>query len=104
MNNSTVLAAARPNEQYIYSSNFAGVTLEARRVNDQVRFYEMNNGHEHSLSEEIVKHMFKPNYPIKEQPFRVNENMEFWAVLNRRQKRFQDVVEQHISKRQRTNV
>lgn len=39
---------------------------------------------ERRISEAAVKNMFRPGYSIKDQPFLIRENQDFYAILNRR--------------------
>lgn len=95
MENSTVLAVAHPNEGYLYYNNFRGVTLEARQVGNQVHYYEINNGTEYALTRDTVCHMFKPGYPITDQPFLVKPNKTFYAILYHQRAEFR---EQHFTR------
>lgn len=79
-----ILATAYPNRRYMYCANFKGVTLEARRAGNQVRFYELLNGVTRKcLTRDTVKSLFRPGSPIDSQPFHKKGNEQFYALLKR---------------------
>ena len=79
-----ILAIAKPNAGYRWYSNLENVTIEARLVNNEIRYYEMENGTQKELTEKAVKNIFRPGYSRKDQPFLVERNRDFYAVLNRK--------------------
>jgi len=85
-----LLATARPNKKYRWHNNINFV-IQAR-INNKIRYYEVGDGYEHCLSEELVKLLF-PNGMIKDRPFLAKENKEFYAVLNRRKNRYKETYE-----------
>jgi hypothetical protein len=92
---SRLLATATPSMQYRwYKHNFRDVTLEARLVNNKVIFYEVNGTSQRCISERIVHALFPIGTLVKNQPFRKEENRDFYAVLNRHRKRYQEKFNQ----------
>jgi len=90
-----ILAKAYPNPLYINHNNLKDVVLEARLVNDQVRFYETHpetTNKEICLSEKVVRSLFPLGKSKTDQPFLKHINKEFWAVLYRRRKRHNEQV------------
>lgn len=78
-----LLAKAKPNTRYVWYRNFVTVHLEARLMNNKIFYYEIWDGKERRISEESVRNMFRTGSSIKDQPFLVRENRDFYAVLNR---------------------
>jgi len=78
-----ILAIAKPNAGYRWYRNFENVVLEARLVNNKIKYYEIWDGEQKELSEKAVKNMFRPGYSLNDQPFLLKGNREFYAVLNR---------------------
>jgi hypothetical protein len=90
------LAKARPNLKYRWYRCFEFVTLEARSTETgKISFYEINKGIgiEKRISEEIVLSMFRSDCCIADRPFLVKENEDFYAILKRNLKQFQDQVQ-----------
>lgn len=87
-----VLATAKPSLQYEHCYNFSKVTLEARLVNNRIHYYEINKrtAAVHLLAEDLVKALFPLDCPIKERPFLIKENRDFWVVLNRNRTKYQE--------------
>jgi hypothetical protein len=91
-----LLATATPNPAYEYRQNFVGVTMEARLMGTQVRFFELNNGDVFPLTHETVGHMFKPDHLIVDQPYLIKDNRAFYDVLCHPQNYHQIKKEFHI--------
>jgi hypothetical protein len=87
-----VLATAKPNFHYEHIANLRNITLEARLVGSRVMYYEvrLDNGREHCLRQETVHEFFQPGRRITDQPFLVQSNRDFYAVLNRHLQRNQE--------------
>jgi hypothetical protein len=76
------------------------IVLEARLTEEEkISFYELtitirpSGGkkiEERRITEEVVGHMFRPDHSIKDQPFLVQENREFYAILRRNLKDYQE--------------
>jgi len=82
-----ILATAKPNQKYRWHKNIDFV-IQAR-INNKIRYYEVADGRENCISEELVKLLF-PNGMIKDRPFLAKENPDFYVVLNRNKKRYKD--------------
>ena len=89
-----VLATAKANKLYRWWRNLAGITLEARIINNKIVFYECSIGREHCLTEDIVKSLFCLDRHIKEQPFLMKENKDFYVVLNKHRARYVERYQQ----------
>jgi hypothetical protein len=85
-----ILAIAKPNKVYLWHRNYINIVIEARLIKNQVQYYEKNihTCKEIKLSEELVKELFLPGTAIKDQPFLIKENLDFYIVLHRTKKRF----------------
>jgi hypothetical protein len=84
------LAIAVPNKKYRWYKNLASVTIEARLVNNEVRYFEFDAGKEKRISVEEVEAKFLVDHPIKKQPFLVQKNRDFYAILNRHRAKYQE--------------
>lgn len=78
-----LLATAKPNKRYVWYRNLISVKLEAYLCNNKVIYYEIWNSKERRISEAAVKNMFRPGYSIKDRPFLIRKNQDFYAILNR---------------------
>lgn len=87
-----ILATAIGNKKYRWHRNI-NFTIQARLVNNQVRYYEITDNYESCLSEQLVKSLF-PNGMIKDRPFLVKENQDFYAVLNRHKNHYKAIYEE----------
>lgn len=94
------IARAFPNPRYEHYNNLKNITLEARLVNDRIMFYEVNGEKErqYCLSTDTVRDLFAPDKRfLKERPFLERKpNEDFWAVLNRHRRRYQQRTNQLI--------
>jgi hypothetical protein len=88
------LAIAKPNKRYRWYSSLRQVTLEARLCNNKVHYYELCNGTVNRISEELVRSMFPTGCLIKERPFLVRENHDFYVVLNRHRVNYKPLYKQ----------
>lgn len=91
-----VLAIATPNPLYQHSNNFNNITIEARLENNKIHYKEVDNQRKISftLSEECVKSLFLIGEATTHQPFLLRGNRDFYAVLNRRRRKFQERYQQ----------
>jgi len=99
-----LLAIAKPNEMYRWSQNFAKVHLQARWTGSRVQFYEIWDGEEHALAEEIVKALFPVDVSLKERPFLTKSNETFYAVLYRHRQGNQPIFKKLINNGTKTNT
>ena len=75
------IATAKPNEKYVHYINLKRITIEAWRINNQIRFYEISNNYKRSLNQQLVKSLFPVGKRTTDQPFRKKENLLFYNVL-----------------------
>jgi len=95
-NNSTkkltnvILATARPSRRYRNYMSIADLILQAQLVNGRVIYYETHLNKEWTVQvkEETVKAMFPVGKSLRDQPFRGQENRDFYTVLNRHRNRY----------------
>lgn len=87
-----LLATAKPNKRYRWHKNIDFIILQAR-MKHKIRYYEIANGRENCISENLVKLLF-PNGMIKDRPFLAKENKDFYAILNRNRKQYQETSDQ----------
>lgn len=86
-----ILATAKPSRQYRWYKSISDFVIQARLTNSQVRYYEVSDWrNEKCLQEELVKALF-PLGLIKDRPFLVKENQNFYAVLHRRKKQYKEI-------------
>lgn len=87
-----VLAVAHPNPIYQHSNNFLNITIEAQLENNRIHFKEIDHRRKTSflLSEERVKSLFPIGEAASHQPFLLRNNRDFYAVLNRHRRKFQE--------------
>lgn len=81
-----VLAQAYPNRKYLGITSIRDLVMEAQLVNNRVKFVEKHSTNPNwvvPLREELVKEMFPFEVPDYDKPFLPEENIDFWAVLNR---------------------
>lgn len=83
-----ILATAKPNKKYRWREN-VNFTIEARHINNQVRYYAIHVKFKRCLTEKIVRLLF-PERLVKNCPFLSSENQDFYTVLNRNKKKFKD--------------
>jgi hypothetical protein len=99
-----VLAIAHPNPLYQHSNNFNHITIEARLENNKIHYKEIDNRRKISftLSEECVKSLFLIGEATSHQPFLLRGNRDFYAILNRQRKKFQERYQQLKNKQNDT--
>ena len=93
-----ILTTARPNQRYHWYLNFASITLEARLINNNIIYYEIDAGQERRIAEDIVKQLFPAGCSISDQPFLIRENKDFYTVLYRHRKHYQERFQKIKSK------
>ncbi len=84
------LATALPSTRYIWYKSLEQCKLEARLINNQIRFYEIYYDQEKCISEALVKSLFPIGCMLKDRPFLAKENNEFYAVLYRHTVQYKD--------------
>lgn len=89
-----VLATARPNMRYRWHSSIRKVRLEARLKNNKVRYYEVFNGDVHCISESLTLSLFPTDCVIRDRPFLVRENQDFYTVLRRHTLKYKEQYKQ----------
>ena len=97
LNKMRTLAKAHPSKHYRWYKSIASIVLEARLSNNNIYYYEIDtnpgNGlvfKERRISEQDVRNMFRTDKVIKKQPFLVNENKDFYSILNQHRIRYQE--------------
>ena len=96
-----ILAKAHSNKLYVHHSNLDNLYLEARLVNDQVHYYEVQTApviKEFRLKEETIHELFPVDCMIHDRPFLVSENHDFYAVLNRYKVRYSSRFQELVKK------
>lgn len=83
-----LLTKAKPNLRYRWYQSVKDVILEARLCNNKILYYEIWTKKERRISEENVNNMFKTGCSIRDQPFLIRENREFYAVLKRKHQEY----------------
>lgn len=84
------LAIATPSDSYRWYRSLKTLILEARLHDGKIYYYEKFNGTERRISEPLVREMFPTTGMVRERPFLVKENTDFYAVLNRHKNRYKD--------------
>lgn len=88
-----VLAEAKPNPLYVNYRCLADLTIQAQFMNNQILYVETHSKNPDwraKVKESTLKDMFSVSRQIKDRPFLIKENREFFIVLNRRKKRYHD--------------
>ncbi|GAF75985.1 unnamed protein product [marine sediment metagenome] len=93
------LAIATPSDVYRWYRSLRRVTVEARLREGKIYYYEKFNGSERRISEQLVIEMFPTTGMVRERPFLVKENQDFYAVLNRHKNRYKDQYKKLKNKR-----
>jgi len=96
-----VLATAKRNELYVWNQTFKKVVIIAALENDHIVFLEYFNNNVNTLSEDLVQSLFPreniPETPIRDCPFLVKDNENFYAVLHRKnvlyKEKFEEILE-----------
>ncbi len=93
------LAIATPSDVYRWYCSFKKVILEARLRDGKIYYYEKFNGSECRISEQLVRELFPTTGMVRDRPFLVKENQDFYAVLNRHKKMYKDQYKKLKNKR-----
>jgi len=99
-----ILAVAKRNEFYVWKNTFAKCTIEAVLENDHVSFIEHYNGHVTILREELVRSLFPKDTPIRDRPFLIKDNKEFYAILNRKKEKYKHIFEKIVEETKRSKI
>jgi hypothetical protein len=100
-----VLAVAKRNKNYRWSYTFEKCKIEAVFENDHITFLEYYNNHVNTLTEETVKALFHREGEIitkKDLPFMIEENIDFYTILNRKQEQYKEKFRKIINSSKRT--
>jgi hypothetical protein len=81
-----VLLIAKPNEKYQWKNNFAGITLQACLINGNTIFQELQKEKVFELQNDLVKQLFPKDLPANECPFLIDENIEFYSLILKKEK------------------
>lgn len=100
-----VIATAKPNPLYRHFNNLRNVTIEAVRINNQIRYYsieKIKNGKRirirtKCLQLSTVKSFFADKRFLKDRPFQEAGNEDFYAVLYRHRKKYKDLFNNQIN-------
>jgi len=85
-----VLAIAKKNELYRWKNTFQKCSIKAVLENDNISFLEYFNGHVNTLREELVTSLFPLDTSVKDRPFLIRDNKDFYTILNRNKRRFKE--------------
>jgi hypothetical protein len=85
-----VLATAYPSTRYRWFASLKDTKLEARQTNSTIRFYEIFQGKEKSITTALVKSLFPTDCRIVDRPFLVQDNKDFYTVLRRKTQKYRD--------------
>jgi hypothetical protein len=96
-----VLAIAKKNEGYVWKKTFEKCIIEVVLENEHITFLEYYNNKVNTLSEELVQSLFpkeeNSETPIRECPFLIKDNVDFYTILNRKKevykKAYQKILE-----------
>jgi len=97
-----ILTTARPSKRYRNYRSIANLILQAHLVNGRIVYYEThlgtNLGKEWTvrIKEETARALFPVGKSIKDQPFRAQENKDFYTVLNRHRKRYKEAYQRLV--------
>jgi len=86
-----ILATAHPSETYRWYQSIRDFVIQARLTNNRLYYYEVSldgNRPEKCLPEATVKALFPTGIPLRDRPFSIKENRDFYTVLNRNRNRF----------------
>lgn len=95
-----IIATAHPNKRYRWYHSISDFIIHAQLQNSQVRYYEIADDRNKCLSEKLVRDLFPDGILIKDRPFLVKENREFYAILHRHRKEYQNTFTQLIQSKQ----
>lgn len=91
-----VIAIAKPNPLYRHFNNLKNVTIEAVRINNQVRYYAIEKIKKRTrtkcLQLKAVKEFFADRRLLKDRPFQEAGNEDFYAVLFRHRKKYKNLL------------
>jgi hypothetical protein len=94
-----VLSTLKVNKQYMWYHTFDHVIIQAIIEIDHVSFVEYYNEHVNELTEERVQSLFAPEYEsIHDKPFLIEENKEFYIILNRRKEEYHEQYKKLIER------
>ncbi len=83
-----IICTAIPNKNYTWSNNIRSFKLHACIENKHIVFYEEYANNLNLLSEEFIHNLFPIGVPIRDKPFLIIENKEFYTILNRKKKKY----------------
>ena len=83
-----ILAIAHPNKEYRWHRNLVATVFEAQWNENRLTFYEVSEDKKICRSEDFIREFFVPGFPVADQPFKMTDNRDFYAVLNRHRRRF----------------
>lgn len=90
-----VLAIAYPNAKYEHIANLSDVFIEACMIDDRIVYIEKHTKKQDwicEVKEETVRDLFRSiERPEKERPFLKENNLNFYAVLNRERKKYNKI-------------
>lgn len=88
-----VLAIAKRNEGYRWKDTFKKCIIEAVLENGSVSFLEYYNSNVNTLPEETIRSLFHregETITKKDLPFLIDDNVDFYTILNRKQEEYKE--------------